>query len=41
MYKYPYVHHVIADSNFGMLRRDEIISDYIGRLQDKFNWPHF
>ena len=26
---------------FGMLRRDEIISDYIGRLQDKFNWPHY
>lgn len=41
MCKYPDVPLAIADSNFGMLKRDEIISDYIGKLQDKFNWPHF
>ena len=41
MCKYPDVPLAIADSNFGMLKRDEVISDYIGKLQDKFNWPHF
>ena len=40
MYKYPDVPLVLR-FQFWYARRDEIISDYIGRLQDKFNWPHY
>jgi len=30
-----------ADDNFGMYKRDEEIADYIGYLQDHFNWPKY
>lgn len=41
MKNFPDVPLAIADSNFGMLKRDEEISDYIGILQDKYNWPNY
>ena len=30
-----------ADDNFGMYERDVEIADYIGWLQDKYNWPRY
>lgn len=29
----------IADSNFGLFKRDTEIADYIRQLQDRYNWP--
>lgn len=30
-----------ADDNFGMYKRDEEIADYVGYLQDHFDWPKY
>ena len=37
--EYPYLPLALADSNFGMLKRDEVIADHIGSLQKKYGWP--
>ena len=31
----------LADDNFGMYKRDEEIADYLGWLQDEYNWPRY
>ena len=37
--QYPFLPLALADSNFGMLKRDEVIADHIGSLQKKYGWP--
>ncbi len=37
----PEVTLCFADDNFGMYKRDEEIADYIGWLQDRYNWPRY
>ena len=39
MKTFPYMPFAIADSNFGMLKRDEQIAEHIGFLQKKYGWP--
>lgn len=37
----PEITLCLADDNFGMYERDEEIADYIGWLQDTYNWPRY
>lgn len=37
----PEITLALADDNFGMYKRDEEIADYIGWLQDTYNWPRY
>lgn len=37
----PEINLCLADDNFGMYARDEEIADYVGWLQDKYNWPRY
>jgi len=37
----PEITLCFADDNFGMFERDEEIADYIGWLQDTYNWPRY
>ncbi|MCC6407705.1 MAG: hypothetical protein IT453_11100, partial [Planctomycetes bacterium] len=37
----PEITLCFADDNFGMYERDEEIADYIGWLQDTYNWPRY
>ena len=37
----PEINLCLADDNFGMYARDEEIADYIGWLQDRYNWPRY
>jgi radical SAM superfamily enzyme YgiQ (UPF0313 family) len=36
---FPDVPLAIADSNFGMLKRDEELAEHIGSLQERYGWP--
>jgi hypothetical protein len=40
MKDYPDVALAFSDSNFGMLKRDEELAEYIGELQEKYGWPN-
>jgi radical SAM superfamily enzyme YgiQ (UPF0313 family) len=37
----PEIMLCFADDNFGMYARDEEVADYIGWLQDHYNWPRY
>jgi hypothetical protein len=37
----PEITLCFADDNFGMYKRDEEIADYIGWLQEKYEWPRY
>jgi len=37
----PEINLCLADDNFGMYARDEEIADYVGWLQDRYNWPRY
>ena len=37
----PEINLCLADDNFGMYPRDEEIADYVGWLQDHYNWPRY
>ncbi|MDP6817240.1 MAG: radical SAM protein [Alphaproteobacteria bacterium] len=40
MTNFPASTLAFADSNFGMLKRDEEIAEHIGEIRKKWNWPH-
>jgi radical SAM superfamily enzyme YgiQ (UPF0313 family) len=37
----PEITLCFADDNFGMYAEDEEIADYLGYLQERFNWPRY
>ena len=41
VHEYPNLPLAIADSNFGMLKRDEEIAEHISALQKEYGWPNF